>query len=106
MQVPAAVPQSLFQEDFIELFNRDPLPVPLGGLYLSDEPMNWPDRHQVTPLSFIAGGSHLAFIADGNLELGANHLGFRLSGETGQIALFSGERMMNPESANTGIETM
>jgi hypothetical protein len=77
----------LSPDDFIELFNPDPLPVALGGLYLSDEPTGWRDRHAITPLSFIAGGGYRAFQADGNDDNGADHLNFTLSPEQGVLSL-------------------
>ena len=38
-----------FDTDFVELYNPDSLPVALGGLYMSDEIIGWPDRHQIAP---------------------------------------------------------
>jgi hypothetical protein len=75
--------------DFIELFNADPLPVALGGLYLTDNPIGAPRRHRITPLSFIPGGGFLAFLADGDTGAGADHVNFSLSSERGAIALFA-----------------
>ncbi len=64
--------------DFVELFNPDVLPVPLGGLQLSDT-VGWASEpHEIAPLSFIAGTGHVAFTADGDPEKGASHLPFRL----------------------------
>jgi hypothetical protein len=80
-----------FGNDFVELFNPDTLPVSLGGLYLTDAPQGAPTLHLIPALSFIGGGGHIAFIADGEPEQGALHVGFRLAPEQGQIALFSAE---------------
>src|SRR5207253_2913174 len=44
-----------FNNDYIELYNPDPLPVPMGGLYLTDRPTGWPNENAIAPLSFIAG---------------------------------------------------
>lgn len=74
---------SVFPDDFIELYNSDRLPVPLSGLFLSDEPVGAPRYHVFGPLSFIGGFGHLAFLADGN------ELPFRLAPEQGAIALSS-----------------
>src|SRR5258706_15657933 len=54
-----------FPDDFIELFNPDPLPVALGDLFLTDNPVGAPFRHNIAPLSFIAGGGYEVFTADG-----------------------------------------
>jgi hypothetical protein len=79
---------SVFPDDFIELYNPDTLPVALGGLYLSDAPIGTPGRHEIFPLSFIAPGGFVAFIADGRPSRGAEHLNFGLVPEQGYIALF------------------
>ena len=78
----------LFAEDFVELYNPDPLPVPLGDLYLTDHPVAWPDKHQIAPLSFIAGSGFAWFVADEDLDQGANHLDFKLAARQEQIGLF------------------
>jgi hypothetical protein len=76
-----------FVDDFIEIHNPDPLPVALSGLYLTDQPIGAPALHQIADTSFIAGGGFSVFLADGNAGTGANHLGFQLSSELGQIGL-------------------
>jgi hypothetical protein len=77
-----------FNNDFIELYNPNPLPVNLGGLYLSDEILGWPDRHQMASLSFMAGHGYLRLFADGDPSAGADHLNFALSGDQGTIGLY------------------
>jgi hypothetical protein len=54
----------LFENDFIELYNPHPSPVDLSGLYLTDNPVTQPGKHQLGPLSFIAGQGFTVFIAD------------------------------------------
>lgn len=76
-------------DDFIELFNPDPAPAAMGGLYLSDEPIGLPAMHPITPLSFIAPSGWFAFKADGNTNSGPEHLNFRLAPEQGRIGLFA-----------------
>lgn len=77
--------------DFVELYNPLPLPVALGGLYLTDNPIGQPRRHRLTDLSFIAPGGFQRFWADGNPGQGADHLSFKLSSEQGLIALLDPE---------------
>src|SRR6185503_19914414 len=67
--------------------NPSPLPVPLGGLFLSDEPGGLPGMHAIAPLSFIAAAGFSVFTADGDASLGALHLNFQLASEQGAIAL-------------------
>jgi hypothetical protein len=76
-----------YPDDFIELFNPNPLPVNLGGLYLTDNPLGAPNLHEITPLSFIAGGGFAVFIADGETDNGPEHVNFQLSPEQGMIGL-------------------
>jgi hypothetical protein len=81
----------LFSDDFIELYNPDPLPVALSGLYLTDNPVGAPTRHRLAPLSFIAGGGFAVFLADDNEEAGPDHLNFNLSALQGMIALLASD---------------
>jgi hypothetical protein len=80
-----------FIDDFVELYNPDPLPVAIGGLFVTDQPIGLPFRHQITPLSFLPGFSYKAFIADDNPELGVDHLSFQLAASIGEIAILSGD---------------
>lgn len=82
-----ARPGTAGTDDFVELFNSDPLPVSLAGLYLTDEPFGHPFQHALGPFSFLAGKGFAAFQADGTTSLRANHLKFRLAGEQGVIGL-------------------
>ncbi len=72
--------------DFVELYNPEPQPVPLGGLYLSDA-AGAPDRHPIAPLSFISGAGYTPFIADSQPNQGADHLNFKLSPDVGLLLL-------------------
>lgn len=66
------------ESDWLELYNSDPLPVDLGGLYLSDDPSD-PFRHRIADHSHIAGKGFQLFIASGAAAPDARHTGFRLS---------------------------
>jgi hypothetical protein len=74
-------------EDYLELYNPDALPVALGGLFLSKEPLGDPRAHTIAPISFTSGGGFVSFIADSSPGAGAEHLNFRLPSEQGQISL-------------------
>jgi hypothetical protein len=80
-----AAGEVLFDDDFIELFNPDILPVSLSGLYLSDNPETQPDKSPFGPLSFIAGHGFAVFTADRSRRAG--HVGFKLSAEGEVIGL-------------------
>lgn len=77
--------------DFVELYNPEPLPVLLSGLYLTDNVIGWPTQHRVTPLSYIPARGVTVFQADGNATAGPDHLDFKLSADRGVIALLSGD---------------
>ncbi|MHC4676499.1 MAG: lamin tail domain-containing protein [Planctomycetota bacterium] len=77
--------------DFIEIYNPDPLPVDMGGLFLTDDPVVRPGRHQIAPLSFVPGAAYVVFIADGDEESGPDHLNFRLSPDQEILGLFDAE---------------
>ena len=83
-----AIATTPFSDDFVELYNPGALPVALGGLFLSDEIIGKPDRHQMPALSFIGGFGFQRLIADGNKSAGAEHLDFNLNGDQGEIGLF------------------
>ncbi|MBN2270758.1 MAG: lamin tail domain-containing protein, partial [Sedimentisphaerales bacterium] len=81
-----------FADDFIELYNPQPLPVELSGLYLTDNPITQKGKHRIVPLSFIepkgstSDMGYAVFQAnDGNDPW---ELGFKLSGDGEMIALF------------------
>ena len=54
-------PETVFERDFIELYNPSTLPVGLGGLAITDEPISEPTRVQLPALSFIAPGGFALF---------------------------------------------
>lgn len=76
------------QYDFIELYNPDPLPVELSGLSLADNAQGAPRRHQIAPLSFIAGGGLALFYADKQAGQAASQLSYKLAAGPGVIGLF------------------
>lgn len=81
-----------FSDDFVEVYNPDPLPIAVGGFYLSDDPIPRPGKSQIPALSFISGkagaGGYGYFVADGNTENGALYTNFKLTSEQGMIGLF------------------
>lgn len=75
----------LFESDFIELYNPDPLPVSVGEFYLTDAASVDPGGHRLRPLSFIAGQGYMVLTADDGADPG--RLGFKLSSDGDLIAL-------------------
>lgn len=74
--------------DFVELYNPEPFPVALSGLPLTDTPQSLQNLHPIADLSFIGSGAFALFLADGNPQAGAEHLGFRLTAEQGRVGLY------------------
>jgi len=83
--------QTLFTDDFIELYNADDLPVELSGFYITDDPVARPNKHQIAPLTFIAANGYGVFIADDDENEGPNHLNFNLSATQEMIGLYDTE---------------
>jgi hypothetical protein len=81
--------QTVFAGDFIELYNPNPLPVSLDGLFLVPLASTLAGFEAIAPLSYIAGKGYAVFTADGQPGLGASHLDFKLPPEQGMIALFT-----------------
>jgi hypothetical protein len=83
-----ASPDFLFNDDYIELYNPDALPVPLAGLRLTDNPVTEPGKHTIAPLSFVAGSGWTLFVADDEQQAGPEHVSFNLKRELGLVGLF------------------
>ena len=77
------------RDDFVELHNPGAFPVDLGGYFLTDNPVGWPTRSPIPPLTFIRGGGYLAFTADNDPAKGPDHAAFRLSPMQGEIGFVS-----------------
>ncbi len=80
--------RTLFPSDFVELYNPEPAPADLSGVFMTDAPQGGVRIHQVPPLSFIDGFGFTVLIADGETNAGADHLGFQLSSDQGEIGMF------------------
>ncbi len=81
--------ESVFEEEFIELYNPTAQPIALGALVISDEPVNYPDKHSLKELSFIAPGGFSILTPKGGSAnpARANELPFRLASENEWISL-------------------
>jgi hypothetical protein len=69
--------------DWIELYNPAPVPVNLGGMFLSDDPAD-SQLYRIPDNVMIDANGYLVFAADGEPEQGPLHTNFRLGkgGET------------------------
>jgi hypothetical protein len=59
-------PDFRLDDDFIEIHNPGTLPVPMGGMRLTDDFINYPQKHILPVLSFIGPGGFHVFKAKGN----------------------------------------
>ncbi len=79
-------------DDWIEIYNDNPFPVDLGGLYLSDS-LQWPGKYRISSndpdRTVVAAGGYVIIWADGDSDQGALHTNFKLSRE-GEDLILSG----------------
>ncbi|MBN2137926.1 MAG: lamin tail domain-containing protein, partial [Sedimentisphaerales bacterium] len=81
--------QVLFDDDFVELYNPHPQPVSIGGMYLTDNPVNQKAKHRIVDLSFVPPSGHTVFRPNGGTN--ASELNFKLSADGELIALFDAD---------------
>src|SRR5262245_35753819 len=82
--------------DWFEIYNPSAQPVALAGLYLSDT-TGALTLSQIPPLSFVASGGHVRFIADE--DPGPHHVNFKLTA--------GGDRILLTQSdGTTGIDAI
>ena len=76
-------------DDWIELYNPNPLPVDLGGNHLTDD-LSFIGRtkFKIPPLNFISPGGFVKWIADGDLSKGGDRLNFSLPTSANGCALY------------------
>jgi hypothetical protein len=79
--------------DWFELYNPEPLPVALGGLFLSDS-ASAPVYPAIQAYTFIGPGGFLVFQADGAPTKGSTHANFKLSASGENITVFSADLMV------------
>ncbi|MEN8785645.1 MAG: Ig-like domain-containing protein [Akkermansiaceae bacterium] len=87
---------SVFEDEFIELFNPSNQPVALGGLAMSDEPVIFPRKHILPDLSFIAPTGFTILTPFGNSAdpSRADELPFKLASENEWISLLGTNDVM------------
>jgi hypothetical protein len=76
--------------DWFEVYNPDSAPVALDGLAFTDDLGNT-DKSVIQPLSFIGAGRNgfAQFFADNNVNLGANHVAFKLGKGGSPLGIFA-----------------
>ncbi|MBM3883057.1 MAG: hypothetical protein FJ387_25630 [Verrucomicrobia bacterium] len=97
--------QPLSGTDWLELFNPQPLPVALGGLYLTDHPSLAGRTNTALPaLSFLGAGKWVRLVADGDRRQGPDHTGFNLDADGETLRLYSANLSLI-DSVSFGLQT-
>ena len=93
-------------DDWFELYNLDPVPVALGGLYLTDDcSLAGQTKFVVSPLSFIGGHGWVQWSADGHSSNGRNHVNFKLDPWGESLRLY--DRDFSPiDAIDFGVQDM
>ena len=75
--------------DWVELYNTSPLPIVIGGMYMTDKFDN-PTKWKIPDATIIGPWEYLVFYAVGDVEPyhGPTHMDFKLSASGEAIALF------------------
>ncbi len=74
--------------DWFELYNPSSQPIDLNSVTLTDDPsIIAPDRFRPAPLSFIAAGGFVTWMADGQPAAGRQHVNFKLDASGDSLLL-------------------
>ena len=74
-------------EDWLEIRNRDVVPIDLGGMFLSDN-LDLSQFWKIPPSTWIPPGGYLVFICDNDTPQGPFHTSFKLTKSDGRVGLF------------------
>jgi len=87
------------RDDWLEIRNRDVVAVPLGGTFLTDDPLD-PTRWAL-PAITIGPGERVVLWMDGEPHQGPYHASFRLGRDGGTVSLYD-----SVEHGNTRIDAL
>ncbi len=79
----------VINSDFLEIYNPGPRPVALGGMMLSAD-LQVAAEHIIVPLSYIAAGGFVRYIADSDTAAGPHHLSWSISKLRESMRLLNG----------------
>ena len=74
-------------EDWLEIRNRDVVPIDIGGMFLSDN-LDQPQIWKIPPSTVIPPGGYVLFWCDNDSSQGPLHTSFKLTKSDGRIGLF------------------
>ncbi|MBN1362474.1 MAG: lamin tail domain-containing protein [Sedimentisphaerales bacterium] len=81
-------------DDWVELHNRGPAPIDVGGMYLTDDPADptrWQIPIHVPQLTLIAPDGYLVIWLDGDIGDAGLHASFQLDADGDGLALFAAD---------------
>lgn len=81
-------------DDYIELYNPLDVPIDLGGLFITDDQINFPTLHEIASLTYIPANGYALFTPDGNTDRGPEHLDFKLSADMETITLLNSDQQV------------
>ncbi len=91
--------------DWFEIYNLDPLPVAMSGLYLTDTPSTAGiTNYQVAPLTFIGARQWVLWEADSDPSQGRHHVNFSLDALGETIRIYSSPTTLI-DAVDFGIQT-
>ena len=92
-------------DGWFELYNTNPLPVDMTGLFLTDNPSNWGiTNYQIAPLSYIGGRQWVKWEADGSVDQGRNHADFSLD-PLGRTLRLYGSSLILIDEVDYGLQS-
>ena len=91
-------------DDWIEIYNAGPGTADLGGMYLTDNPLN-PTQWQFPAGTFLGQGSYLLVWADEDVLDSGLHANFKLSAGGEEIGLYSTNGVTLLDSVSFGSQT-
>ena len=86
-------PEVVYTQDFLELYNPEPLPISIGGALITDDPLNLTRSAVLPALSFVGGGGFAVLEAVGTSANGPSELPFKLGAAYGWVAIYGSNRV-------------
>ncbi|MCH2062689.1 MAG: Ig-like domain-containing protein [Roseibacillus sp.] len=86
-------PEVIYTQDFLELYNPELLPISIGGLLITDDPLNFTRSATLPALSFVGGGGFAVLEAVGAGANSPSELPFKLGASYGWVAIYGSNQV-------------
>ncbi len=86
-------PEVVYTQDFLELYNPEPLPISIGGALITDDPLNFTQSAVLPALSFVGGGGFAVLEAVGASANSPSELPFKLDAAYGWVAIYGSNQV-------------